>query len=272
MSILLIDVGNSRAKCCLVNRKTALATRQQAFHHSEIGQLKTWLQRQQCLPEAVYGVNVAGAAAREAVAHAVPKPIPMHWLESQAQTLHLKNSYMDPGALGADRWFAMLGVSAHSQTQTQALVLASFGTATTVETIYKNRFLGGVITPGLQMMAKSLKSGTAQLPEVGWEYHNAGNFPTSTDDAITQGIIAAQVGTVIKQWYATYDYTETLPELVISGGAFPSIFQELQDALQSAVKRLGFDTMKLRVFEDAVLEGLRIYVQAAHFAAASSSI
>src|SRR3546814_10885684 len=62
------------------------------------------------------------------------------WITSLDAAPGLHNGYEPPGQLGADRWVALAGLSRHvSQRQPahreQPLMLATFGTATTIDTL-----------------------------------------------------------------------------------------------------------------------------------------
>ena len=57
-------------------------------------------------------------------------------------------------------------------------------------------FLGGMILPGLDMMARALAAGTAQLPHIDARASGLAPFADNTADAIASGCIAAQAGAI----------------------------------------------------------------------------
>ena len=70
----------------------------------------------------------------------------------------------DPGTLAAD--LAVGSVAAMHYYGTPCIII-DLGTATTVVTVdAKNRFLGGVIYPGVNLAYSSLSSGTSLLPQI----------------------------------------------------------------------------------------------------------
>lgn len=272
-AVLLIDAGNTRVKFAYYEALSSSASEAlsapQKFilTHDEIDQLSARLAKFSQKPALVVGVNVAGSlmAARiseQIYIHCGTTVYEQQWLSSQSQTLHLKNSYTDYSQLGSDRWLAMLGVSVHEKAQGRPAMLVSFGTATTVDTVYQQAFLGGLIFPGLQLMADSLAQGTAQLPALQWEKSSLPmRFPLSTADALESGMIAAQAAAVLRQWSCVVEHCEINPVVFYAGGAADYIVPELSRLLSEQIRLHGFDTMELIPFEDPVLAGLLVYAQ-----------
>lgn len=205
--LLLIDAGNTRIKW-------ALAPAMQAGPAS-LGQ---WLQsgvlargtlaslEGQLMPAARTAVtrvmlsNVAGdAVASELVAalRAIfgDRQPPLERFQSTAARGGLRNGYRQPAQLGADRFAAAIG--AHALYAGQALVVATCGTATTVDAISADGvFLGGMILPGLRLMASALAQHTAQLPQVAEKIDTARPFADNTEEAIVLGCMSAQAGAI----------------------------------------------------------------------------
>ena len=77
----------------------------------------------------------------------------------------LKIRYRDPFEVGADKIANAIGALARFPGQN--LVIVDFGTATTLCAVTKGRdYLGGVITPGINISMAALESQTARLPAV----------------------------------------------------------------------------------------------------------
>ncbi len=77
----------------------------------------------------------------------------------------LKIRYRDPFEVGADKIANAIG--ALSRFPGRNLVIVDFGTATTLCAVTKGRdYLGGVITPGVNISMAALESQTARLPAV----------------------------------------------------------------------------------------------------------
>lgn len=121
---------------------------------------------------------------------------PLTWLSAVARFespgTTVCNGYRDPTRLGADRWHALIGARAARPHGT--LLVVNAGTATTVDTLTNDgHFVGGVIAPGIRLMADSLARGTARLPRADGDYRP---HPDDTDDAIHTGILDAQLGLI----------------------------------------------------------------------------
>ena len=77
----------------------------------------------------------------------------------------LKIRYRNPLEVGADKIANAIG--ALSRFPGRNLLIVDFGTATTLCAVSKdNEYLGGIITPGLNMSMAALESQTARLPAV----------------------------------------------------------------------------------------------------------
>ncbi|MCF7958715.1 MAG: type III pantothenate kinase [Phycisphaerae bacterium] len=99
-----------------------------------------------------------------------------------------------------------------------ALVVADFGTATTIDCVNEHGiFLGGVIMPGLSLAAKSLYEHTAALPLV-TPATPVGNCGISTETAINNGIMFQALGALqdVVERYA--NEIGQWPQVVATGG------------------------------------------------------
>ena len=218
MTILLVDAGNTRVKWALARDDAAPAEwiADGAVAHAELdGLAEAW--RGHAVTRAVIA-NVAGAPLRERLGALLPRLWPRlqpEWFSAQAELAGLRNRYRNPAQLGADRYAAALG--AHTLYPGKALVVATCGTATTVDGVSADgEFVGGMILPGLGLMLASLARGTAQLPEASADAPLPPAFADNTLDAIRSGCVSAQAGAIERACAA-------LPaELcIVSGGAAP---------------------------------------------------
>ncbi len=86
---------------------------------------------------------------------------PVHFYWAEAQRFGLRNSYMDPQTMGADRWHGMYG--AWKRYKCGCAVIDA-GSAITVDYVNSSgQHLGGYILPGLKMMLKSLRNDAARI-------------------------------------------------------------------------------------------------------------
>ena len=259
--ILLIDAGNTRVKLDwltpgTLQRKAAPLI----LEHAELPALATRLDG---TPHCILGSNVAGHPVRESLEDACRTAwnLPIHWRGALDGHDRLHNGYRTPGQLGADRWLGLLGLLHHVRDDPDwqagaPCMLASFGTATTIDTLTRQdptrgtlpAFVGGLILPGAALMARSLYQDTADLPLARGE---PTDFPTDTDAAIISGIAAAQAGALLRQYrLAATTCPDRPPLLFVSGGDWPRVQAELCAALLRA------GAAEPRWLDSPVLDGL----------------
>ena len=254
MTKLLIDVGNTRLKLATLNGNElvflqAIETRAPADCQATLAssiealELKLGLKIESCI-----GVSVASAATNAAIEKAIA-PLPVQWVQAQHQAANVVNSYPDPTQLGPDRWVAMIGLTRHFGQPHPPVILATFGTATTIDTLSPDHeFKGGLIMPGVAMMHASLANGTARLPNTPGSVED---FPTNTASAIASGIVRAQVGAVMQQVELAHGLFGILPVLCTSGGAYGQVEQALTQALNRT-----FQGASPKPLPNIVLDGL----------------
>lgn len=245
---LLIDVGNTRLKLAsleddAVRFIAAIDTQNPERLTHELAQHLKRLGRP---PELALGVSVHHQQTEQAVETALGQT-PLRWVRPSGCAGGVINAYPDPEQLGADRWVGVIGLTRHFKSPRPTVVLASFGTATTVDTLAaEGTFRGGLILPGVSMMHKALAQGTARLPEAQGEVKP---YPTDTHTAITSGIAAAQAGAVVRQVHVARQTDRQDPVLCVTGGAWPLVECELRRALPGS---------QIREMPHVVLDGLAV--------------
>src|SRR5476649_2638109 len=161
--LLLIDAGNTRIKWALVSADSAAGAwlASGAVEHAQLDSLQSaWANLD--ISEVLLS-NVAGAAIAARLQAMLP--VAAQLFASLPQLAGVVNAYRDPSQLGCDRFAA--AIAAHALAPGQAVIVANCGTATTIDAITADGvFLGGMILPGLGLMASSLARNTAQLPQI----------------------------------------------------------------------------------------------------------
>lgn len=225
--LLLIDAGNTRVKWALVPsgaREPGELGRWAAsgmVEHAQLLQLADAWRGQDIVRVLIS--NVAGQAMRDALEQVLLRalgmqPVPLEWFCSAATLGGVRNNYRNPTQLGCDRFASAIG--AHALFPDQALIVATCGTATTIDAIAADGvFIGGMILPGLGLMASSLARNTAQLPQVAQDLDIADPFADNTDAAIVSGCIAAQAGAIERALAAHAQRSGGAVQCILSGGA-----------------------------------------------------
>lgn len=218
--VLLIDAGNTRVKWALAEAGAAPGTWivSGAVAHADLNHLPaSW---QQFGVQRALVANVAGPRLRDQLQLMIPTTA-IEWFASSAQLDGMRNHYRNPAQLGCDRFAAAIG--ARALAPGQAIIVATCGTATTIDAVSGGGdFLGGMILPGLGLMAASLARNTAQLPQVEAGRPLPAGFADNTDDAILSGCLAAQAG-AIERAFALHG----ADICIVSGGAAPYIAPQL---------------------------------------------
>ncbi len=182
------------------------------------------------VPGSAWISNVAG----EAVAQRIDALLDAHWpglprttIRAIAQQCGVTNGYTTPSHLGSDRWAGLIG--AHAAFPGEPLLVATFGTATTLEALTADgTFAGGLIAPGWSLMMRSLGEHTAQLPTLdaasardllAGGARSSPSFATDTPRSLSAGCALAQAGLIERMWNDLREAWQVPVRLVIGGGA-----------------------------------------------------
>ena len=235
MAVLAVDVGNTRIKWGLWDGRWV---QQDARPTTDMHQLGAAWQGLSPLRR-VIACSVAGGQVGDWLdAWALAHGLSVHWVTSLHEQCGVRNLYQDPSKLGADRWAAL--IAARELVAGAALAVVA-GTTVTINALSRDgEFLGGLILPGLDMMADALARGTAGLPRAPGEF---AAFPQNTADAIASGAIQSVCG-AIERMQGELAARGAEPRILLSGGA--------ADILNA---HLGLPSL---IVPNLVLEGLRV--------------
>lgn len=192
--ILLLDIGNTCMKWAFLrDERLELAGTALRVDKDFKDLAKTsWADCE--APERVLVGNVAGAAMKKSATLWIKR----HWkltpefIQAEAQACGVRNAYHEPKKLGVDRWAALIG--ARHLAPGPACVI-DCGTAITIDALAEDgRHLGGLIIPGLALMARSLID---RAPDIHEPSPNTPGevalFARDTDNAVTGGALYAAV-------------------------------------------------------------------------------
>ena len=207
--LLAVDIGNTRIKVAVFEENTLL----ERFYFSSLD-----LQKE--MRFILYKYKNATQVVVASVGN-IPKEVFLEF-ESQA-SIHLigpnfpfsfKNNYSTPETLGIDRMVLANGAVLKYPNQNRLVIDA--GTCITYDFIDENdNYLGGAISPGIQLRFESLHNYTAKLPLLSLESLNDQDseiekvplIGNSTFEAINSGVINGVINEIqgfISQYEAVY--------------------------------------------------------------------
>ncbi|HEU0230008.1 MAG TPA: type III pantothenate kinase [Burkholderiaceae bacterium] len=286
--ILLIDSGNTLVKFGWLDPATGQReTTPLSLAHDDTANLADWLDRLPAQPARAVGVNVAGRERAQALeTHLGRRGCAVRWVTSLDHARGVRNAYDPPGQLGPDRWVSLIGLSrrlrnAATSVPAPIVMLATFGTATTIDTLVPDTidgarpnqwagggesghverasnprewvFRGGLILPGPAMMRSALAHGTALLPDADG---SLAGYPTHTRQAIATGIAAAQAGALVRQWAVGLEQYGQPPRVYCAGGGWPAIEPEARHQIARAQAQAGVEPRPIDWLPTPVLDGL----------------
>jgi type III pantothenate kinase len=206
---LIIDYGNTRVKVAIFDRD----------------QLHDKWERENLNTEILQNFLKDKTDVTSAIISAVRKyPVPVKDLLkkrfkfvelSETTPLPLKNKYLSPHTLGKDRIAA--AVAANAMFRNQHVLIIDAGTCITYDFIDdKNAFIGGGISPGLEMRFKALHTFTDKLPLVTLDEFNK-LIGQNTQESILSGVLNGAVAelTGIVSMYETL-YPDI--KIILTGG------------------------------------------------------
>jgi type III pantothenate kinase len=227
--ILLVDIGNSRAKWAVLTDGTVGP--QAAVEHSSWGQGDWEREIGRTGATRVVAASVGAPAVRAALVEASRKAIgrPPDFVTATAEAAGVRSGYTNPAQLGIDRWLAVIGAYHRHRA---ASCVVDVGTAMTVDAVDGTGLhLGGFIVPGPQLMVESLLTSTGDLADR-WRWASAADpthFAGNTRDAIERGCLAALAGLVADSSGRLGDQAGQRPRLVLTGGGAPILLPWLKD-------------------------------------------
>lgn len=191
---LLIDMGNSRLKWAFTTAGQILTGAPLAndrINRDELFRLWKGVYRPRRIAVSCVSANRLLELV-QSVARELWLDVEIILVRSQAQAFGVMNAYQQPEKLGVDRWLSLVAVW---QKYRSPACIVDCGTAITVDLINADgRHLGGLISPGLMLMKKSLGQGTEALPVT--EASHPFALANYTEAAIYSGTLMAAIGLI----------------------------------------------------------------------------
>lgn len=220
MFSLVIDQGNTLAKVYLFDQDECVE--QFSSENLTLRELGLFLVHKQFNAAIIAGVK----ALDEEVIHFISNMCRTLILNADT-ALPIQNAYQSPATLGSDR---IAGASAAAKLfpQKNCLIIDA-GTCVTYDFIdAEQNYLGGAISPGLQMRAKAMHTFTAQLPLIHFEKFEANFIGQNTNESLSNGVgygLVHEINGFIESYQKKYP---TL-QVIACGGDAALLFPHLKN-------------------------------------------
>ena len=252
MSILLVDIGNTRAKWAML-RGSRLSAPRAMVHRAGRADFSALVRAAPRDVERVIAVSVMGRKYEHAFAAAVRARFGLRpeFVRSVRCAAGVRNAYRDVWRLGADRWVGVL--AAHALAGGRPALVVSVGTALTVDAVTGDgRHLGGAIAAGPATMISSLLSGTQGIRRRAQGARSRGRgsrslFAADTASALDAGAAFSAAAFVDRASAEARAALGARPVLLLTGGG--------ARALRPYIKST------FRMVPDLVLRGLAVLAE-----------
>jgi type III pantothenate kinase len=239
---VVVDVGNTRVKWGRCENQAVVAVASLEPDDPALWQA----QREQWLlgPRACFVVAGVHPERRDRLADWLRQHGDEVRVIKEARELQLQVRLERPDHVGVDRLFNAVAVNGRRDAHCGAVVIDA-GSAVTVDWVNEDgAFCGGVIFPGIRLMALALHEHTALLPLIDPPQELPAVPGTSTREAMAAGVVWAAAGGVrlVVERYVLQSFVP--PHVFLTGGDGPL----LRGALGTPVELLP----------DLTLEGIRL--------------
>lgn len=207
---LAIDIGNSRTKLGVFKFRNLVD--QKVVNNDDLNQFSSFI------PFAGIDGLIISSVNREAEKNLNLSELKCTQVRLSDQLpLPFKMEYETPETLGKDRIAAVAG--AMKAFPTSNLLVIDAGSCITYDFLTADyRYLGGAISPGLQMRLKAMHQLTDALPLIQWEGSELPQMiGKSTISSMLSGAINGAVGE-IKSFITTYQRQYNELKIVLTGG------------------------------------------------------
>ncbi len=219
---LIIDVGNTRVKAAVFEQNTIINI--YFFERIEIIiEVKKIIKKYKISETIISSVALISSNKIEKL-----KKLVHFTLVSSTTKTPFKNLYATPNTLGIDRIALVFG-GVIKYPKKNVLIIDA-GTCITFDFVSNNsEYLGGAISPGLEMRYKSLHAFTSKLPLL--EINKPDNFiGNSTNESINSGVVNGviqEIEGVIKQYKNKYLHLT----VVLTGGDANFLSKQLKSSI-----------------------------------------
>ncbi len=219
---LAIDIGNSRSKMGLF--QAGHLAQLVAFKNEDLDQNSQVFSNFEISHVIVSSVN-EDAERRLNIEQQYPKVLHLNYKTK----LPISLGYESPETLGKDRIAAVVG--AKKQFSSSQLLVIDAGSCITYDFLTEGVYLGGAISPGIQMRLKAMNDFTNKLPLIDWSgEERPQTIGKTTITSMLSGTINGILGEMkgfIKDYLIQYPKLQT----VITGGDANFFEKELKNGI-----------------------------------------
>lgn len=228
-TVLFLDVGNTNTKICLADSRGLGECYSLPSNRNNTADEWGLKIERILIRESVDPLDVEACVVSSVVPSLNPslKSMAHRFLECDTlfvpedMALPIENRYIQPEQVGAD--ILATAFAAREIYDDRNLIIADFGTATTLACVVGNAFMGGLICPGVISSAASLAGGTAQLPSVDLTLpYKELRWGRSTQECLNQGLIFGFADMVDGLCHRLADQMDDSPPLVVATGGLAS--------------------------------------------------
>ncbi len=218
---LVIDIGNTRAKAALFKGN-------HLFEHKVYSEITDLLSDTSFVNQAKNAIIGSVVDELDDFYKALSANIPSLVFTSQTK-IPIINQYQSASTLGSDRLSASVG--AYYLYPNANVLVIDTGTCIKYNfTNSKNEYLGGGISPGIQMKFKALHHFTSKLPLVEGNFLYSELIGTNTQNSILSGVLngtVAEIDGIINE-YKT-QFSDTI--CVLTGGNSEFLAKRLKNSI-----------------------------------------
>ena len=262
---LLIDVGNTRLKWCVVDSTYEGEYVSRGVAESSVSGAATlisFIENDLSRDTEAWLCCVASPHIKDLIMEALAKRCsiaPISVRVSQ-QALGVVNHYSDPAQLGVDRWVAIIGLSRRLQSCSENDsvahgIVVDAGTAITVDLLESGRdYRGGVILPGPELMQTALNQNTANI-EAGL-LDSPSSYGRTTSECVSVGLNIGIPGAIRAVIGRMMSSLEGEAYIYLCGGGAQPLMQSIQGVNDLMQDNQVWSRAHMCVAPDLVFEGL----------------
>jgi type III pantothenate kinase len=219
---LVLDIGNTRSKLALFEGDTLLSAGM--FDLTEPASIFRFLGERKPGRMLISTVQKHLPAFVEDLSKQIPC-LPF----TKDTPVPVKNAYTSANTLGSDRLAGMVG--AWKRYKGETVLLVDTGTCIKYNLLTSaGEYLGGGISPGIDMRFKAMHAFTGRLPEIEADYDFDALVGTNTTDSLLSGVmngVVEEVGGMIKRYESQYIGVKT----VLTGGNYHFFEKRLKNRI-----------------------------------------